>query len=369
MSKSDNGRPGTLAVNLAYYRLSHIDQASGYDQLPRHLAAAARVRMVEPSLPRRMPKAVSARLGRSRRLAFYEPAGLRLEYAVLRRLLEAPDEVCHLMYAEDHFNHLAHVRRLPRRLRGTLVGTFHQPPDRFEAVVRFPDLEHRLRALDAAIVFSRDQADFLSALMPPGRVHLVPHGVNADHFRPREAPAPGPLRCLAIGSWLRDFALLRAVIDRIVAADPSITFEVLTKPEHLGEIAGAPGTTVRAGIPGEALLASYRVAHIFVHPVVAAAANNALVEAMASGLPIVATGVGGIPEYVGDDCAVLTPPGDVEAMAAAILALARDPGRRARMALAARETALALDWPAISRQTLRVYSAAVRVRAAALGDV
>jgi glycosyltransferase involved in cell wall biosynthesis len=56
-------------------------------------------------------------------------------------------------------------------------------------------------------------------------------------------------------------------------------------------------------------------------------------------------------------------------MAAAILVLARDPERRARMALAARETALALDWPAISRQTLRVYSAAVRVRAAALGVV
>ncbi len=367
--ESHNGWPEAVGVNLAYYRLNHIDQASGYDQLPRYLAGAARVRMVEPSLPRRMPEAISARLGNSRRLAFYEPAGLRLEYAVLRRLLEAPDEVCHLMYAEDHFNHLAHVRRLPRRLRGTLVGTFHQPPGRFEAVVRFPDLEHRLRALDAAIVLSRDQADFLGGLMPPERVHLVPHGVNADHFRPREAPAPGPVRCLAVGSWLRDFALLRAVIDRVVAADPSISFEVLTKPEDLGEIAATPGTTVRAGISSEALLASYRAAHIFVHPVVAAAANNALVEATASGLPIVATRIGGVPEYVGDDCAVLTPPGDVEAMAAAILDLARDPGRRARMALAARQTALALDWPAISRKTLGVYSAALRVRAAALGDL
>ncbi len=359
--------PRPVRVNLAYYRLTHIDPSSGYDQLPRYLEPAANVRLVEPSLPERMPAALSSRLGRSSRLAFYEPAGLRLEYGVLRRLLDAPDEVCHLMYAEDHFNHLAHVRRLPRRVRGTLVATFHQPPDRFQALVRFRSLRRRLRALDAAIVLSREQADFLGELMAPDRVHLVPHGVNAVHFGIREDPAPGPLRLLAVGSWLRDFALLRAVIDRVVAADPSISFEVVTGPKRFDEIAGAPNTTVHAGISSGELLASYREAHVLVHCVTDAAANNALLEAMASGLPIIATRVGGVSDYTANDCAMLTPPSDAEAMAAAILALAHDPQRRARMAKAARARALAFDWQVIARQTLGVYSAALRARATALG--
>ena len=50
-----------------------------------------------------------------RGLAFYEPAGLRLELAVMRRLLAAPGEVCHVLYGEDHFNHLARMRHVRGR--------------------------------------------------------------------------------------------------------------------------------------------------------------------------------------------------------------------------------------------------------------
>jgi glycosyltransferase involved in cell wall biosynthesis len=61
-------------------------------------------------------------------------------------------------------------------------------------------------------------------------------------------------------------------------------------------------------------------------------------EAMASGVPVVASGISGIPELV-DDCVsgLLVPPGDPRALARALRRLHDDPGLRDRLAMAGRQ--------------------------------
>ena len=65
-----------------------------------------------------------------------------------------------------------------------------------------------------------------------------------------------------------------------------------------------------------------------------------LIEAAAAARPAVASGVGGVPEVVTEDTGLVVPFGDTEAMAAAIVRLAADPGLRARLGASARESAL-----------------------------
>ncbi len=72
-------------------------------------------------------------------------------------------------------------------------------------------------------------------------------------------------------------------------------------------------------------------ADIFVLPSFAEGVPVVLMEAMATGLPVIATQVGGVAELVRDGAGILVAPGDVDALAAAIADLLDDPERRARM--------------------------------------
>jgi len=78
---------------------------------------------------------------------------------------------------------------------------------------------------------------------------------------------------------------------------------------------------------------------------------------MRAGVPVVATAVGGTPELA-HDAAVLVPPEDPQALAAAVTRLARDPAERARLAAAGRERAR--SWPDAEQclaQLSELYSA------------
>lgn len=70
----------------------------------------------------------------------------------------------------------------------------------------------------------------------------------------------------------------------------------------------------------------------------------AVIEAMAAGLPVVATAVGGVPDLVEDGASgALVAPGDIHGLAAALSGLARDPARRAQLGAAAARRAAAFD--------------------------
>ena len=81
---------------------------------------------------------------------------------------------------------------------------------------------------------------------------------------------------------------------------------------------------------------------VFVHPSLTEGTPNAVIEAMAHGLPVVATAVGGLPDFVTEEVGLLVPPGDVEALGEAMTRLAGDAALRRSMGLAAREMYLRL---------------------------
>ena len=87
-------------------------------------------------------------------------------------------------------------------------------------------------------------------------------------------------------------------------------------------------------VPGD-----LRRADIFVSTAISDGTPVSVLEAMATGLPCIATRVGGVPEWIMDgENGLLIPPGDPEALSRAILTLAADPLLRKRLGVRARET-------------------------------
>jgi glycosyltransferase involved in cell wall biosynthesis len=76
---------------------------------------------------------------------------------------------------------------------------------------------------------------------------------------------------------------------------------------------------------------------VFVMPSFTEGTPNSIVEAMACGKPIIASEVGGIPDMIGGDSGILVPPGDMRALAEAMLRLAQDAELRRTMGAAAKE--------------------------------
>ena len=101
----------------------------------------------------------------------------------------------------------------------------------------------------------------------------------------------------------------------------------------------------------------YRAADVFVSPTWAEGFSNTILEAMASGLPIVSTAVVGVVDALEHGrTALLVPREDPPALAAALRRLLDDAALRARLADAAlREVRERYSWEAVSRQILEVY--------------
>lgn len=175
----------------------------------------------------------------------------------------------------------------------------------------------------------------------PDKVTVIRHGVDLSQWRPtvKEVGRDVPLRLLFIGA---DFerkgghVLLEAF--RQGLAD-RCTLDILTKDEM---VRSEGSVRVHRGItPNSPLLRQlYAEADLFVFPTLGDIYALVVIEAMASGLPIVATNVGALAEAVEDGVTgLLVPPNDPDALTKAICTLADHPERLAAMGAAARARA------------------------------
>ncbi|MEO6666924.1 MAG: glycosyltransferase, partial [Nitrospiria bacterium] len=118
----------------------------------------------------------------------------------------------------------------------------------------------------------------------------------------------------------------------VLVGDGSLAKPLQEEAAHLGLVERVVFTGSRRDVPY--LL---RAMDLFVFPSLWEGQGLALVEAMASGLPVVASRVGGVSEVVSDGCTgQLVPPGSPEALAEAMLAVMASPARARAMGAAGR---------------------------------
>ncbi len=196
----------------------------------------------------------------------------------------------------------------------------------------------------------------------PGRVVQIYNGVDTARFRPRlaaDAPPeglpflPGQGLCVVgtVGRMqtVKNQLLLARAFVRLLQAQPALqqTLRLVLvgdgpQRQPVATVLAEAGLAHLAWLPGERsdVPALMRCLDVFVLPSLAEGISNTILEAMASGLPVVATRVGGNAELVDDGTSGLVVPSDDEAaLAAALARLACEPALAARMGEAARAQA------------------------------
>jgi len=161
-------------------------------------------------------------------------------------------------------------------------------------------------------------------------------------------PYDGELRLLSVGrlDQEKNPLLLAEALARLRAADPRWRLVVcgegpLTEVlrARLRELRLEEHAELRGYVPlGDGLLELYRESHAFLHVSLTEGMPQVLIEAFASALPVVATAVGGVAEFAAD-AALLIPPENAEAAAAAVVRIARTAALRQQLVHAGLERA------------------------------
>lgn len=172
-------------------------------------------------------------------------------------------------------------------------------------------------------------------------VMVIPSGVDCAKFAPSLEQPPGPVAVVVpgrVGERHKGRDFLAKVISRMASVRPQMIFRIT------GSLKGISGANVQAAgwLSPERLPDLYRAAHVaFIPSLWPEPQGIVALEAAASGLPVVATSVGGLKELISDGrTGYLVPPGDVSRTVEVLSALCDDPLLRRRLGRKGRQLCL-----------------------------
>ena len=317
-----------------------------------------KVAFVEPHLGlfggiRRILELSNRLTDRGVEVTVFHPAGTPCDWMPCRarvspseRLLDEPHDV--VIYNDPNPEDFALVRRAPARLRVFYVLELYETTllPGFHPLIYRPRHQRTLymkRSLKAGYLLLTN-ATWLSTFLRDRMgldSTLLLGGVNREMFHPREREANDHFRILCSGDPRprKGTGGIRAAVDLARRERSDIELE----------------TYHGRGVPQHAMAEVYGAADLFIEASSQAGWNNPAAEALACRVPLICTDIGGVRDFAfHEQTALLVPPGDVPALAAAILRMAQDAGLRERLAAAGLETIGRFDWDRSADQLIEI---------------
>lgn len=334
-------------------RWSHHSAHSGYDALLPHLDVKILQRPDPLKFGDRFLRRVFAR--RWKRPTYrldYRYEDLWVERKAIFHAAFGNYAVTHCIYGDEQLDLLLRQRK---KLNSKLVATFHLPWN--QSRIYFERMGVRWdECLDGAIAVSSDLASSLAGVFGEGKVAYIPHGIDTDFFRPGSSPKKRDrLSLLTVGFHKRDLELVHRLANECQIRKVPVDLRYIGPKEASLTFTGCANVKCEANVSETDLLRAYQTAHALLLPVTSATANNSLLEALAAGLPVISTTIGGIPDYLDSGSGWLLPPGDLGALFGLVEILAHDASLCHEKETAARNKAETFSWTNVASQVRHFY--------------
>jgi len=234
-------------------------------------------------------------------------------------------------------------------------------------VYHMPTYRRSFTTADQSIVTNREALLFLQLHynLPPDRVWFISNGVGAEFFQARTFSNGRATKLLFVGTWIdhKGIYYLSEAFEKVhsIFPDTRLTVAGCIVPEERVRPHFSPAAqsalTVLPFISRQDISRLYAEHEIFVLPSLMEGMPLVLLEAMASGLPVVTTESSGMTDLVEDSQdGLFAIPGDTNSLVAAILKLCQEADLRQRLGTAAQEKMKRHSWARAARQTEMVFS-------------
>ena len=218
------------------------------------------------------------------------------EQTILQALPSGEPHIVHWLWGEFAAPKHADVYR---RRGGKVVVSVHCSARRWDKVWLRPD---GYAQADMVVLTSESQRPFVERDVLSERVKTILHGVESGYFTPglRRSGREKRLRLFLFGNTERDHAFAATVARRL--RPDRFEWRIRTVATEKTLYDGIPCVTMLPRLPDDEVREEYRQADLLCMPMLDSAANNVFLESMACGTPVMTNRVGGVPEYVAEDC-------------------------------------------------------------------
>lgn len=259
----------------------------------------------------------------------------------------------HILYLENNITILKTLESADKKL----IATVHLPISKWT-----PSALKLLATVKNIILLYKEDVEAFRQYTPHSTIHIIKHGVDINFYKPGSLNSIRRNKILFVGHFLRNFEMFYKVYD-IISRDEQHNFEFhfIIPGEHrhpaiLKKLMTHSNTFFHENLSDEELLSHYQDSYVLLMPLDDSGANTGIIQALATGLPVITTDVGGIRSYGGDEVFPLVANNDIGEMVELFYKYYNNENFRNEIAERQRNFAVEeLDWRKIADEHVSFY--------------